>query len=66
MQLLRHGSTVEAKVVVLLEVLVREQYFGLSNFFVVGDGVVGLAEHKKTIGTIVWFLVNRIYSLPLL
>ena len=47
MQLLRHGSTIEAKVVVLLEVLVQEQYFRLSNFFVVGDGVVGLDEHKK-------------------
>ena len=50
----------------LLEVLVQEQDFGLSNFLVVGDSVVGLDELKKTIGSIVWFLVNRIYSLPLL
>ena len=32
----------------LLEVLVQEHYFRLSNFFVVADGVVGLDEHKKT------------------
>ena len=66
MQFPRHGSAVKAKVVVLLEVLVQEHYFRLSNFFVVADGVVGLDDHKKTIGTIVWFLVNGIYYLPLL
>ena len=31
----------------LLEVLVQEQDFGLSNFLVVGDSVVGLDELKK-------------------
>ena len=31
----------------LLKVLVQEQDFGLSNFLVVGDGVVALDELKK-------------------
>ena len=31
----------------LLEVLVQEQDLGLSNFLVVGDGVVALDELKK-------------------